>query len=120
MLPLDKDYPGASSIQVTLWADTGTVTHVVAISYGGSNNVPSFTPSPSPLSSPTPTLSPTQQPTQSPSPTPTSEPASTHRQQTGFLGTRLPIAYCYAIIVVLVIVVVAGLSFFYFKKLTKN
>jgi hypothetical protein len=73
-------------------------------------------PSPSPSPSPTPTTSPIITPTLEP----TIEPTSTPKQQTGFLGTNLPVEYGYAIVAVLVIVIVAGLSLVYFKKVRKN
>lgn len=83
-------------------------THNVAV-YMGPN---------APLQSPSPS------PTLSPSPAPTLsliiEPTSTPRQQTGFLGTNLPVEYGYAIVSVLVIILVAGLSLFCFKKLRKH
>jgi hypothetical protein len=68
-----------------------------------------------PLSSPTPL-----EPKDSPFPSiPTIEPTSTPTQQTGFLGTNLPIEYGYAIVAVLVILVVAGLSLIYLRKFRK-
>jgi hypothetical protein len=69
-----------------------------------------------PTASPSPTLS--ASPTLSPSPTmePSLEPTSTPQEQSGFLGTSLPIEYGYAIVAVLAIAVVAGLSLVYFKK----
>jgi hypothetical protein len=51
--------------------------------------------------------SPTEQPTPAPTLSPTLEPTSTPKQQSGFLGTSLPLEYGYAIIAVAVIAVVA-------------
>jgi parallel beta-helix repeat protein len=64
-----------------------------------------------------PSISPseTQKPEISPSPS-----SQADKQQTGFLGTNLPLEYSYAIVAVLIIiVVVAGLSLVYYKKLRK-
>jgi len=72
--------------------------------------LPSETPSSSPNPTPSPTLAPTVESTSIP------EATSIPKQQTGFLGTNLPMEYGYAIVAVLVIIVVAGLSLVYFKK----
>lgn len=140
-LVCDKSYNGLTSFQVTLWGDTGEVTHVVAITMyrGGPSynaqivtydpSTPPFQyPSPSPTLSPSPTATPqttmspaptfnpyaspslTQQPTESPSVSQTPEPTLILKQQSGFLGTTLPLEYGYTIMAVLVVAVVAGTS----------
>jgi hypothetical protein len=74
----------------------------------------SLPPSPTTLTSPI--ISSSDEPTTEPS----CQPISSPRQQSGFLGTNLPLEYGYAIVAVLVIIVVAGLSLVYFKKLRKQ
>jgi hypothetical protein len=102
--PFKPAYPGSSDY-VASWSDTVYFTV----------NLP-FVP-PSPTLSPSPLSSPTTEPTIEPTSTP--ESTSTPKEQTGFLGTNLPVEYGYAIVTILVILVVAGLSLFYFKKLGK-
>ena len=74
-------------------------------------------PSSSPTLTPSPTESPSYSQSSSPSHTPTIEPTLAPKQ-TGFLGTRLPTEYGYAVVAVGVIVA-AGLSLVYLKKLRK-
>ena len=79
---------------------------------------PSTEPSTSVISTQSPSPSPI--PTIEPTKTPTLTPTDTPIQQTGFLGTSLPLEYGYAIVAVLVIIVVAGVSLVYFKKFRKH
>jgi hypothetical protein len=71
-------------------------------------------PTSKPSPSPSPTVAPTIDPTMEPTSTPQAE-----KQQTGFLGTGLPMEYGYAIVAVVAIMVVAGLSLACFEKYRK-
>jgi len=84
-------------------------------------------PNASPTSSTVPTIQPTTEPTPSHTVTfstsatvePTLEPTARPKQQTGFLGTNLPIEYSYEIVAAFAIIVVAGLGLVYFKRVRK-
>jgi len=95
-LYFDKTYPGSViGVEVGIWADTGEIHYIIAVSTGGG-----FPPPPEDSTVP-----------------PTEPPSS---QQPGFLGSSLPVEYGYAIVTIIVVAIATAAFLVYFRKIKKT